>query len=76
MATATEVEAEEEEEADTTNSTNSSNIPHSNEGKEEEEEEDMGNRLSSSILRSKATLRRATALVRGIRSMSIRLIIY
>ena len=74
MATATEVEAEEEEEADTTNSTNSSNIPHSNEGKEEEE--DMGNRLSSSILRSKATLRRATALVRGIRSMSIRLIIY
>ena len=76
MATATEVEAEEEEEAaDTTNSTNSSNIPHSNEGKEEEEE-DMGNRLSSSILRSKATLRRATALVRGIRSMSIRLIIY
>ena len=76
MATATEAE-EEEEEADTTNSTNSSNIPHSNEGKEEEEEEeDMGNRLSSSILRSKATLRRATASVRGIRSMSIRLIIY
>ena len=57
MAMVTEVEGEV---ADTTNSTNSSNILPSNRGKEEE---DTANNLSSSILRSRATLHRATALV-------------
>ena len=64
MVTATELE-----EADTTSSINSSNIPPNNNSSKEEEEEDMANRPSS-ILRSKATLRRATASVRVIRSMS------
>ena len=69
MVMATEVE-----EADTTSSINSSNTPPNNNGGKEEEE-DMANRPSS-ILRSKATLRRATASVRVIRSMSTHLAIY